>query len=893
MNDERQKRIERIYQRALDIDGDERAAFLSKECGDDRELRGEVETLLSHYEAAPDSFLRSPLSDDVDAPERIGTYDVKRTLGEGGMGAVYLAEQIEPIRRNVAIKLIKPGLDTKSVIARFHAERQALALLNHPNIARVFDADATSDGRPYFVMEYIEGATLVEFCDAERLTVQERIRLFLQICDGVQYAHQKGIIHRDLKPSNIIVTLTDGKPVPKIIDFGIAKATETKLTEETLMTRQGDIIGTPEYMSPEQADRRDDVDTRTDVYSLGVVLYELLAGALPFTRAELREAGEASMLRHIREVSPPRPSTRVNDAGPKSDMTAGRRSVDSRTLARLLAGDLDWITMKALEKEPDRRYGTPGSFAEDLYRYLNHEPVTARAPSRAYRTRMFVRRNRVGVSFAALVLVASVAFAVAMGVQARRVAVERDRANQEAESLREVSDFIVGLFEAADPSQARGDTVTVREVIDRGVETLRDDSELDPLIHARMMHVLGRVYRNLGIYSEADSLLTGALASMRDHGAQPRSVIAALSDLGYKAQIVSDYETAHVHFVEALTIAEAHLAPDDPDLIAVRVQIGTNHMRLGEYELALAAHQGTLGILEQSGQDATVLMGNVLNNLGLTYMNLGKVGTATEYFERALALYEALLPDDHPRLAGTLGNLADAYRQLNELEKALEVQERAAGLAIRVHGENSRLAGTQLNMLGVIHRDMEQYDEAIVYLERAQAAWTNSLGPDHPYLYYPLQSMGHINKAVGRDSLALALYEEALGLRLRALGPDHSHITYAEANVGTMKLAMGDPVGAEPHLRRSVEIAEATLPPLHTRSVLGPMDLGECLMTLDRYDEAEKLLVEVHERIWQEDVAVSRKRRSADLLVVLYEETNRAQRAQDVRARLAALPAEE
>ena len=312
-----------------------------------------------------------------DGARQIGPYRILEVIGEGGMGTVYLAEQREPIRRKVALKVIKLGMDTKEVLARFEVEQHALTIMNHPNIARVLDAGSTPEGRPYFVMEYVPGVPLTTHCDRERLTTKERLKLFISVCQAVQHAHQKSVIHRDLKPSNILVTLQDGKPVPKIIDFGVAKATAQRLTEQTLYTELGQIVGTPEYMSPEQAEMSgSDIDTRTDVYSLGAILYELLVGALPFDSKSLRSAGYAEIQRIIREVDPPKPSTRFIQVEADSETTATRRRTDRRTLLRRLRGDLDWITMKALEKNRARRYESASELAADVERHLNHDDGT-------------------------------------------------------------------------------------------------------------------------------------------------------------------------------------------------------------------------------------------------------------------------------------------------------------------------------------------------------------------------------------------------------------------------------------------------------------------------------------------------------------------------------------
>ena len=407
-------RIQAVFLLAVETtDAAARAQILERECGADAELRQRVEALLAAHDASGGFLDRpppSPVSTVDELPLRegpgghIGPYKLLQQIGEGGMGVVFLAEQLEPVQRKVALKVIKPGMDSHQVVARFEAERQALALMDHPNIAKVLDAGATDSGRPYFVMELVKGLPITKYCDQERLTAQERLRLFVPVCQAVQHAHQKGIIHRDLKPSNILIGLYDGRPVPKVIDFGVAKATGIKLTERTLFTEVGHAIGTWEYMAPEQAELNNlDIDTRADIYALGATLYELLAGSPPFTRQQLRKAAFEEMLRLIREVEPPKPSARLSSSDELPSL-ATKRKLEPAKLSRLVRGDLDWIVMKCLEKDRHRRYETANGLARDLQHYLADEVVEARPPSVGYRLRKFVRRHKGQVLAGALLL---------------------------------------------------------------------------------------------------------------------------------------------------------------------------------------------------------------------------------------------------------------------------------------------------------------------------------------------------------------------------------------------------------------------------------------------------------------------------------------------------------
>jgi serine/threonine protein kinase len=476
----------------------ERAAYLERECGGDAELRARVEALLRANDAAPlpvpepkqtigpsvpDARAELPTDDRPGKDERVGAviagkYKLLEEIGEGGMGTVYMAQQTEPVRRAVAVKVIKAGMDSKAVLARFEAERQALALMDHPNIAKVLDAGATDSGRPYFVMELVKGVPVTEFCDKNRMPADQRLKLFIDVCHAIQHAHHKGVIHRDIKPSNVMVTLHDGVPVVKVIDFGVAKATVQKLTERTLFTAYGQMVGTPAYMSPEQAEMSGlDIDTRSDIYSLGVLLYELLTGTTPLESKRLREAGYAEMQRLIREEEPPRPSTRLSSLGDSATVLAGNRGMDVKQLARLLAADLDWIVMKALEKDRSRRYDTPGSFAADIERYLHREPIAARPPSRTYKLKKFAQRNRASVLTAAAVAAALVlgtavaSWQAVMATQANAAALlaldekEKARAAEASERERATANERKAFEAAAAEKQAK---VTAESVLIRG-----------------------------------------------------------------------------------------------------------------------------------------------------------------------------------------------------------------------------------------------------------------------------------------------------------------------------------------------------------------------------------------------------------------------------------------
>jgi non-specific serine/threonine protein kinase/serine/threonine-protein kinase len=467
MTTDRWERTKQILGEALQLAPEQRRAYLDSACGEDVELRYEVESLITSHEEAGSQFLGAAASEileftsSANAPHAplnkvIGNYRLVEEIGRGGMGQVWLAEQTAPVRRQVAFKLIKAGMNDDDVLKRFTLERQSLAIMDHPSIAKVFDAGSTPDGQPYFVMEYVPGIPITEYCDQKHLRIEERLELFIKVCEAVQHAHQKAIIHRDLKPANILVQEVDGKPVPRIIDFGLAKATSPQMSGASTFTQVGGFVGTPGYMSPEQCDRTGvDVDTRTDVYSLGVVLYVLLTGCLPFQEKPGKEQPLDEMLRQVREEDPPRPSAKVSSDRETSPATAEARGTEPNQLVSLLRGDLDWITMKALEKDRSRRYGTASEFAGEVGRYLKHEPIMARPASVAYRLRKYARRHRFGIAVAAGLVILLAVFAVTQAVQVRRITRERDRADSERDRARRITNFMTQMFKVSDPSEAR------------------------------------------------------------------------------------------------------------------------------------------------------------------------------------------------------------------------------------------------------------------------------------------------------------------------------------------------------------------------------------------------------------------------------------------------------
>lgn len=662
----------------------------------------------------------------------IGSYRLLQRVGEGGMGEVWLAEQTHPVRRQVALKIIKAGMDTAQVVARFEAERQALAVMDHPAIARVFDGGATPQGRPYFVMEYVRGETIASYCNKHKLPIRDRIDLFLHVCDGVQHAHQKGIIHRDLKPSNILVTVQDDHPVPKIIDFGVAKAMTQRLADRTLYTEIGALIGTPEYMSPEQAEMSGpDIDTRTDVYALGVVLYELLTGMLPFDSKALREKPLDEIRRTIREIDPPRPSTRVTTIAKVTPTSAESRPVFAQ-LARQLRGDLDWITMRALEKDRTRRYGSASDLAADLRRHLDNLPVLASPPSTLYRLGKFAKRHRIGVLSATAMVILLIALAVTMTVQAGRISRERDRANREAQAAKQISDFIVGLFSVSDPSQARGNSVTAREILDEGAKNV-GTLTAQPTVKARLEKTLGSVYTSLGLYALAEPLLQHAVevdrASLGQDDADTLAAEYAVGELRYYQNRYREAESAYRDVAER---RKRLLGEDARDTIEAEMAVATVCYEQGRFDEAERLFRS---LIERErrvlGEEDGVTL-NTLSNFSSLYYRQERYDEALKLAMESAEVSSRIFGDDSPRALVSWHNVATTLDKLRRYEEAERTYLKTINGRRKVLGLSHPRTARSEWRLAEMWVGLRRYADAEPLIATAYNTFDRSFGPANP-----------------------------------------------------------------------------------------------------------------------------------------------------------------
>jgi serine/threonine protein kinase/tetratricopeptide (TPR) repeat protein len=923
--------IDEIYFAAVEYeDLAARAAYLAGACGTNVALRRQVERLLD-ARAERGSFLESPAAgptiDHEHGPGEIaegpgtmiGPYKLREQIGEGGMGVVYVAEQTTPVRRKVALKIIKPGMDTKQVIARFEAERQALAMMDHPNIAQVYDAGATGAssrhtscavtpqadgtrsvpatlGRPYFVMELVRGIPITDYCDRERLSIPERLELFVQVCRAVQHAHQKGIIHRDLKPSNILVTVIDGAPVPKIIDFGVAKATGASLTERTIYTAFHQFVGTPLYMSPEQADLSGmDVDTRSDIYSLGVLLYEFLTGTTPFSHDTFRTAAFDEVRRIIREQEPPKPSTRLSELSrphaPREDSVTGsvtttlmsiaaQRQTEPARLPKLVRGELDWIVMKALEKDRRRRYETANDFAADVTRYLADQPVEACPPSAWYRFGKLARRNRVALVTSALVataLVLGTAVSTWMAVRATRAEraarQQRDaatdareaegRARQRAEDAEKttriaagkakaVNDFLTEdlLTQAKPEENPIEDKVTLLEVVDRAAYNVGERFHDQPESESALRMTLVEVYHGLGAYPKAQRQAQAALEiEQRLHGNEAAGTYHALAELAHHW----DHAGRSSEAIEALERASEGLrrtlGPDHLQTLTSRDQLAMVYRAAGRIAEAIALHEETVKRAEATlGPDHPKTLGFRFG-LASDYQAAGRTAGAIALRESMLKLSERKFGREHPKTLDGRVALANAYRADGRTDKAIALLEEAVKTMTAKLGLEHPSTRAARNDLAIAYSFTGRTAEAIRMGEELLKLEEALSGPDHPATLVRRGNLAQHYRAVGRTAEAITLDEETLKLSEAKLGPDHLSTLIRRSNLALDYQTAGRTAKALALNEETLKLMTAKLAPDHPSTLVLRINLAECYGTAGRMAEAIALAEDTLKRM--------------------------------------------
>jgi serine/threonine-protein kinase len=817
MDAARWQRIDEVFAAALEQPaGLRRRDLLGRLCGDDAELRREVESLLLNH--GDEAFLESGGADEAAqllvpgghasapdaAPEaddsaavRAGSYELLRRMGEGGMGVVYLARRADrDFKQPVAVKVIRKGMDSEEVLARFRRERQILSSLDHPNIARLLDGGTTEDGRPYFVMEHVQGKPLIAYCDDNKLTLDDRLKLFRDVCSAVWYAHQNLVIHRDLKPGNILVT---AEGTAKLLDFGIAKLLNPDASSvDVPPTATAIRLMTPEYASPEQV-RGDAVTTSTDVYSLGMILYELLVGRRPY---EFATRNFVDIYRVVTEEQPSRPSTVVTNV-----LEAGTDRV-----SRQLRGDLDNIMLMALRKEPQRRYSSVEAFSEDIRRYLQGYPVHARQPTFRYRSAKYVGRHKLAVTAAAAVFVLLSGFSVLLALQNRRIAEQRNAAQRAEEKALQVTDFLVDLFETNDPAQSRGEALTAREILDRGAQKLQREFQGSPELKATLLNKVGTLYQKLASYDRAEALLREALAARRaQHGGADLATAESLHDLAVVLFSKADYEEAERMLRETLAIRRALLGDVHPDVARSSGVLAGVHMQKGQLDEAERRFREALAIWKRLGtEDEDVASG--LSGLALVLGRKGDSQQEEALFREALAMNRRVLGSEHTEVAAGLNNLASMLWEQGRLEDAEKLQREALALDRKLLGNEHPDVAIDLGNLGTLLRDQGHLDEAEKLQREALRIRRERLGDEHPDVAFSHAGLAEVLLSKGQAPAAIELAQRALAFPEDRLPADSPTRARNNSVLGASLTAQGKYAQAEAPLLDAYRALSAQRP---------------------------------------------------------------------------------
>ncbi len=893
----------------------QRAAFLDGACRGDAVLRAAVEEMLTNHQSV--SFPEDPAASmptvitslTEQAGEKIGRYKLLQEIGEGGFGSVWMAEQMEPVSRRVALKIIKLGMDTREVIARFEAERQALAMMDHPNIAKVLDAGATDKGRPFFVMELVKGVTITRFCDEQQLGTNERLALFSDVCAAINHAHQKGIIHRDIKPSNVMVTMHGDKAVVKVIDFGIAKATQGKLTDKTLFTRFEQFIGTPVYMSPEQAATSGlDIDTRSDIYALGILLYELLTGKPPFDANSLASAGYEEMRRIIREVEPPKPSSRLSTvAGEERTQLARARQIEPGKVRGMVEPDLDWIVMKAIEKDRSRRYDTANAFAQDIVRFLADEPVSATPPSAGYKFRKFTRRNKTALRVAAgiaAVLVAATIISAWQAIRATKaeklanerlaqVAAERDAKDVARRNAENISTFLSEVFQSPDPTRD-GRTIKVVDLLDKAAEKLERDLTSQPRRKADLRATLGTTYQSLGLARQAIPLQEKVRDFNRDaFGPEHPDTLWAMTYLATSYREAERVDEALQLEEQLLPLYRKVFGPEHPDTIGAMGNLAICLFRSGpgRQEEALKMKEEVLALSRKVNGPEHRDTFTAMSNLATSYITAGRLDEAfalssesvrlcskvlgpedpdtliarhnlaagrsdAGHWDEAIKMQEELLPifrkvlgPEHFQTLSAMNLLALSYRRAGRLDDALKLREETLALSLKVNGPEHHGTLKTMTELAVSYSfDADRNPESLKLGQESLPLYRKVLGPEHEDTLHAMDVLAGSYYEAGLQAESLKLREEMFATNLKLHGPEHPATLVAMTNLSVF-LGVADQTAEAIALQeKSLTIMRRVMKPTDPHFKIALENMAALYETAGRNDEAAKLREELGEK---------------------------------------------
>ena len=863
MDSERWSQVQALFEAALEHEPPQRVTFLKAACKDDLDLYREVSSLLDSDQQinslldghALDAVTYSPSSSPAEiedlTEQRAGPYQLERRLGQGGMGVVYLARRIDgQFDQRVALKLIKRGMDTEAIVRRFLAERQILARLQHPNIARLLDGGMADDGRPYFAMEYIDGIPILQYCNAKKLGIDERLDLFEHVCRAVQYAHRNLIIHRDLKPSNILVT-QEGQI--KLLDFGIARVlTEEDKPQRTMLTEAGMRVLTPEYAAPEQVSGSA-ITTQTDVYSLGVVLYELLTGLRPLKLTSHTPAEVEVVLRDSRPV---KPSARVL----QNEKTEETHGLTREKIVRRLRGDLDTICLKALQKEPERRFSSIDELSTDLDRYRRGLPVAAQPDSAGYRLRKFISRHMNGVLTSAAVLLVLTAVVTVYTI---RLSGERNRAQQAALESQEVTAFLTDLLSAANPHVAQGDTLNVRQILDEGAERIKTELTDQPAVQISLLTTIGDAYNGLGLYARAEEHFTEALVLLENNGeGQSPEAAQLLQNMADIRHSLSDFTAADSLQRATLQIQKLLHGEEHPTIAAILLKMASTNRSMGNYDVAIPLYEQAVAMNEKLLPKDDPELGWSINNLGWAYHSSGRYEEAETAYQKAVQLQRDHLGNDHPDLGFTLNNLGGLLWTTGRMEEGEPLVRESIAIRTRLYGRNHPETMQSLNNLaGLLFRKGE-YEEAGPIYRSIYEFNRENLGERHRYTASTLGSMASVQREHGNLNEAATLQQQALDIYTELFGEHHRSVANAQSNMGAIYRLQGN-------LPRAIQSYEAALDFWHTQET-PPIEmafplvgLGLTLLEADT-DRAETLLREAltmrEERLKDDDLVLAETR---------------------------------